>query len=81
MVVDNFDMGQRKFALGVAGNHKAARIQIDFVEQAEFDRIGHHPAFENQMESRVQPGAQNWVELVRRQPFECPIEQLQKDVL
>jgi len=38
----------------------------------EFDRIEHHPAFENQMESGVQPGAQNLVELV---------EQLQKDVL
>jgi len=31
-VDDNFDMGQRKFALGVAGNHKAAGLQIDFVE-------------------------------------------------
>lgn len=71
-IVDNFDMGQRKFSLGVAGSHKVVGLQIDFVEQAEFDRIGLHPAFENQMEFGVQPGAQNLVELV---------EQLQKDIL
>ena len=61
-VVDNFDMGQKKFALGVAGSHKAAGLQIDSVEQAEFGGIVDHLGFENQMESGVQLGAENLAE-------------------
>lgn len=55
-------MGQKKFALGVAGSHKSAGLQIDYVEQVEFGGIVDHLGFENQMESGVQPGAQNLVE-------------------
>jgi len=74
-------MGQKRFSLGVVGNHNAAGLQIDFVERAESGRMGHHPAFENQMESGVQPGAQNWVEGVKQYPFEYLVEQRQTDVL
>ena len=59
-------MGQSKFSLRVVGSHKAAGLQIDFAEQEEFDGIVHHLAFGNQMESGVQPGAQNLVELVEQ---------------
>ena len=55
-------MGQKRFALGVVGTHKAAGLQIDFVERAEFDGIVNHLALGDQMEYEVQPGAQNLVE-------------------
>jgi hypothetical protein len=51
-VVDNFDMGQTKVALEVAGNHKVAGLQTEFENQAEFDKkvgIELQPAFEDQM--------------------------------
>jgi len=73
-------MGQKRFALGVVGNHKAAGLQIDFVERAESSRMGHNPVFENQTESGVQPGAQNRVEGVKQYPFEYLVEQRQTDV-
>ena len=59
-VVDNFDMGQMKFSLGVVGSHTTAGLQIDFVEQAEFDRpvgIERQPTFEDRMGPGVQSGA------------------------
>lgn len=59
-VVDNFDMGQTKFALGVAGNHKAVGLQTELEKQAEFDRlvgIERQPAFEDRMGLGIQPGA------------------------
>lgn len=55
-------MGKNKFSLGVAGSHKAAGLQIDSAEQAGFGGIVDHLGFGNQMESRVQPRAQNLVE-------------------
>ena len=71
-VVDNFDMGQTKVALEVAGNHMVAGLQTEFEKQAEFDRlvgIELQLSFEDRMGSGVQPGAKNRV------------EQCQKDVL
>ena len=59
-VVDNFDMGQTKVALVVAGNHTGAVLQTEFEKQAEFDRlvgIEHQLAFENWMGLGVQPRA------------------------
>lgn len=70
-------MEQTTFALGVAGDHKAARLQTEIERQAEFDRpvgIECQLAFEDRMESGVQSGARNQVELVRQQPFECLVE-------
>lgn len=49
-----------KFALGVAGNHKAAGLQTELEEQVEFDRlvgIECQPAFEDRMGLGVQLGA------------------------
>lgn len=80
MIVDNSDMGQNRLALGVVDNHKVAGLQIDLVERAEPSRMGHRPAFENQTESRVQPGVQNQVEGVKQPPFDYLVEQRQTDV-
>ena len=55
-VVDNFDMGQTKVALEVAGNHTVAGLQTEFEKQAEFDRlvgIEFQLAFEDRMGSGV----------------------------
>lgn len=43
--------------------------------------IGAHLPSEDQFETGAQPGTENWVELEKQPPFECPVEQAQKNVL
>lgn len=82
--VDNFDMGQIGFALGIVGNHKAAGLQTEPGSQDAFDKqveIGIQLELEDRIGSGAYIGSENQVELEKQQSFECPVEQAQTDVL
>jgi len=80
--VDNFGTGPTELAPGVGGNHTVAELHTEPRDQAALGKkvgIGTHLASEDQFESGAQPGTENWVELEKRPPFECLVEQAQKD--
>jgi len=62
----------------------AAKLHTEPGDQAALGKkvgIGTHLAFVDQFESGAQPGTENRVELERQPPFECLVEQAQRDVL
>ena len=65
MVVDNSGKGQTKVALEIVDNRSVVGLQIEFENQAEFDKmfeIELQPAFENQMDFGILLGSKCRVE-------------------